>query len=157
MLKIGSDDGKEAAAIAMRRLLHHADNTLRARDAGAVGPLVSVLWSCPPSAKEPAAACLAALCLADSACVDAACEAGAMHPALSLLTRGDPNGVRAAAELTDAICERAAARASAEQGAGWVPVVELFLTSFRGTPTANAEGLDRIGGWHPKGLGETRL
>ena len=38
---------------------------------------------------------------------------------------------------------------------------DLFFTSFRGTPTANPDGesrgLDRIGGWHRKGLGETRL
>ena len=33
----------------------------------------------------------------------------------------------------------------------------LFLLTFRGTPTANADGVDRIGGWHRKGLGETRL
>ena len=33
----------------------------------------------------------------------------------------------------------------------------LFLTTFRRTPTANAEGLDRIGGQRRKGLGEARL
>ena len=31
-----------------------------------------------------------------------------------------------------------------------------FGATFRRMPTANAEGLDRIGGWHRKGLGETR-
>ena len=29
----------------------------------------------------------------------------------------------------------------------------LFLTTFRRTPTANAEGLDRVGRYHRKGLG----
>ena len=33
----------------------------------------------------------------------------------------------------------------------------FFSNPFGGTPTANAEGLDRIGGWHRKGLSETRL
>ena len=31
--------------------------------------------------------------------------------------------------------------------------VDLFLTTFRRMPTANAEGLDRVGGRHQKGLG----
>ena len=35
---------------------------------------------------------------------------------------------------------------------GLVQAVGLFLTTFRRTPTANAEGLDRIGGQHRKGL-----
>ena len=34
---------------------------------------------------------------------------------------------------------------------------DLFLTTFRRMPTANAEGLERIGGYRRKGLGETRL
>ena len=33
----------------------------------------------------------------------------------------------------------------------------LFRTTFRRMPTAHAEGLDRIGARHRKGLGETRL
>ena len=39
------------------------------------------------------------------------------------------------------------------RGSSWI----YFLATFRGMPTANAEGLDRIGGWRRKGLGGTRL
>ena len=35
--------------------------------------------------------------------------------------------------------------------------VALFLATFRCTPTANAEGVDRIGGVASEGLGKTRL
>ena len=34
---------------------------------------------------------------------------------------------------------------------------DLFLATVRRMPTAKAEGLDRIGGRHRKGLGEARL
>ena len=34
---------------------------------------------------------------------------------------------------------------------------DLFLATFRRMPRANAGGLDRVGGWRRKGLGETRL
>ena len=45
---------------------------------------------------------------------------------------------------------------------GWsgtrrVADANLFLTTVRRMPTANAERIDLIGGWHRKGLGETRL
>ena len=33
----------------------------------------------------------------------------------------------------------------------------FFLADFGRVPTANAEGLDRVGGWRGKSLGETRL
>ena len=36
-------------------------------------------------------------------------------------------------------------------------IPDRFLTTFRRMPTANAEGLDRVGGWRSKGLGQTRL
>ena len=39
----------------------------------------------------------------------------------------------------------------------WVRLYYLFPTTFRGMPTANAEGPARIGGRRRKGLGETRL
>ena len=40
---------------------------------------------------------------------------------------------------------------------GHGPGADLFLATFRRMPTANAEGLDRVGGQHRKGLGETHL
>ena len=33
----------------------------------------------------------------------------------------------------------------------------FFWATLRGVPTANTEGLDRIGGWRRKGLNVTRL
>ena len=44
-----------------------------------------------------------------------------------------------------------------EEAWGRVQVADLFLTTLRRAPTANAEGLDPVGGWHRQGLGETRL
>ena len=38
-----------------------------------------------------------------------------------------------------------------------VGFLDPFVAHFGRTPTVNAEGLDRIGGPHRKGLGETHL
>ena len=40
---------------------------------------------------------------------------------------------------------------------GYYSGADLFLATLRRVPTANAEGLARVGGQHRKGLGEARL